>query len=52
MDYARYLLENTQKTVYQIAEYVSYKNATHFTAAFKKKFLKPQSNSGNKANGN
>ncbi|ADV50093.1 transcriptional regulator, AraC family [Cellulophaga algicola DSM 14237] len=37
MDQAKLLLENSQKMVYQIAEEVGYKNATHFTAAFKKK---------------
>ncbi|WP_158977034.1 AraC family transcriptional regulator [Cellulophaga sp. L1A9] len=37
MDHAKLLLENSQKMVYQIAEEVGYKNATHFTAAFRKK---------------
>ncbi|WP_111309916.1 helix-turn-helix domain-containing protein [Confluentibacter sediminis] len=36
MNYAKYMLENTQKMVYQIAEEIGYKNATHFTAAFKR----------------
>ncbi len=36
MSSAKYLLENTQKMVYQIAEDVGYKNATHFSAAFKR----------------
>ncbi len=38
MNKAKNLLENTQKMVYQVAEEVGYKNATHFTAAFKRKF--------------
>lgn len=38
MNSAKDMLENTQKMVYQIAEEVGYKNATHFTAAFKRKF--------------
>ena len=36
MNQAKLLLENTDKMIYQIAEEVGYKNATHFTAAFKK----------------
>lgn len=38
MGKARDMLENTQRLVYQIAEDVGYKNATHFSAAFKRKF--------------
>ena len=38
MKKAKTSLENTEKLVYQIAEEVGYKNATHFTAAFKRKF--------------
>lgn len=38
MKTAKLMLENTNKLVYQIAEEVGYKNATHFTAAFKRKF--------------
>ena len=38
MNQAKMMLENSQKMVYQIAEEVGYKNATHFTAAFKRKF--------------
>ena len=37
MNHARFLLENSQKMIYQVAESVGYKNATHFTAAFKKR---------------
>ncbi len=38
MKAAKNLLENSEKLVYQIAEETGYKNATHFTAAFKKMF--------------
>lgn len=38
MEQARYLLNNTEKMIYQIADEVGYKNATHFSAAFKRKF--------------
>lgn len=38
MSKAKDMLENTDKMVYQIAEEVGYKNATHFSAAFKRKF--------------
>jgi AraC-like DNA-binding protein len=37
MELAKRLLRTTQKPVYEIAEEVGYKNATHFTAAFKKR---------------
>ena len=33
---AKKLLEYSQKPIYEISEIVGYKNATHFTAAFKK----------------
>ncbi|MDD7887764.1 AraC family transcriptional regulator [Flavivirga sp. 57AJ16] len=33
---AKYLLESTELPIYEIAECVGYKNATHFTAAFKR----------------
>ena len=36
MNRAKYLLENTELPIYEIAETVGYKNATHFSAAFKK----------------
>lgn len=36
MEKAKYLLQNTQWPIYQIAEAVGYKNATHFSAAFKR----------------
>jgi len=35
---AKNLLKNLQLPIYQIAEDVGYKNATHFSAAFKKQF--------------
>ena len=35
---AKDLLRNTQLPIYQIAEDTGYKNATHFSAAFKKYF--------------
>ncbi|MEO2063899.1 MAG: AraC family transcriptional regulator [Christiangramia sp.] len=38
MEKARQDLENTNKMIYQIAEEVGYKNATHFSAAFKRKY--------------
>lgn len=38
MKTSKLMLENTNKLIYQIAEEVGYKNATHFTAAFKRKF--------------
>lgn len=38
MGKAKFMLENTENLVYQIAEEVGYKNATHFSAAFKRKF--------------
>lgn len=34
--HAKNLLRNTELSVYQIAEEIGYKNATHFTAAFKR----------------
>ncbi|MBU2996787.1 AraC family transcriptional regulator [Cellulophaga baltica] len=36
MEEAKKLLYQTNKPIYEIAELVGYKNATHFTAAFKK----------------
>ena len=36
MNYAQYMLKNTELTIYQISEEIGYKNATHFTVAFKK----------------
>lgn len=36
MQKAKQLLAHTQKPIYEISEMVGYKNATHFTAAFKK----------------
>lgn len=36
MNKAKNLLIHTQKTIYEIADMVGYKNPTHFTAAFKK----------------
>lgn len=36
MDKACRLLKHSQKPIYEISEIVGYKNATHFTAAFKK----------------
>ena len=36
MQKAKKLLEYSQKPIYEISEIVGYKNATHFTAAFKK----------------
>lgn len=36
MTKAKDLLRGTQMPIYQIAEDVGYKNATHFSAAFKK----------------
>ena len=38
MNKAKIMLENTQKLVYQIAEEIGYQNATHFSAAFKRRF--------------
>tara|TARA_R110000868_G_scaffold106443_2_gene291917 strand:- start:7695 stop:8669 length:975 start_codon:yes stop_codon:yes gene_type:complete len=38
MNKAKLMLENTQKLVYQIAEEIGYQNATHFSAAFKRRF--------------
>lgn len=38
MQKAKQFLQNTELPIYQIAENVGYKNATHFTAAFKRKF--------------
>jgi AraC-like DNA-binding protein len=38
MNKAKELLKNPQLPIYQIAEEVGYKNATHFTAAFKRYF--------------
>lgn len=38
MNQAKHILENTEKMVYQISEEVGYKNSTHFTAAFKRRF--------------
>lgn len=40
MEEAAKLLINTQCTIYEIAEYIGYKNATHFSAAFKKFYKK------------
>ncbi|UZO80632.1 AraC family transcriptional regulator [Aquimarina sp. ERC-38] len=36
MDHARKLLLHSKKPIYEISELVGYKNATHFSAAFKK----------------
>ncbi|MFB9058021.1 helix-turn-helix transcriptional regulator [Mariniflexile ostreae] len=36
MEKAKYLLQHTDWPIYQIAEAVGYKNATHFSAAFKR----------------
>lgn len=36
MNHAKSLLKNTEITIYEIAEKIGYKNATHFSAAFKK----------------
>ncbi len=36
MKKAKHLLQNTESPIYQIAEDVGYKNATHFSAAFKR----------------
>lgn len=38
MERARQLLEQTDRLIYEIAEAVGYKNATHFTAAFRRYF--------------
>ncbi|MBU2996467.1 AraC family transcriptional regulator [Cellulophaga baltica] len=38
MLFAKNLLENSEKLIYQIAEETGYKNATHFTAAFKRMY--------------
>lgn len=38
MDRAKDLLQSTQLPIYQIAEEIGYKNATHFSAAFKRCF--------------
>jgi len=38
MDKAQNSLKNTEIPIYEIAENIGYKNATHFTAAFKKRF--------------
>ena len=38
MKKSKQLLQNTELPIYQIAEDVGYKNATHFSAAFKRKF--------------
>lgn len=38
MNHAKYMLENTTKMIYLIAEEVGYKNSTHFTVAFKRRF--------------
>lgn len=38
MNKAKELLKSPQLTVYQIAEEIGYKNATHFSAAFKRNF--------------
>jgi AraC-like DNA-binding protein len=38
MEKAKMLLLNTQLPIYQISEDIGYKNATHFSAAFKKYF--------------
>lgn len=38
MKKSKQLLQNTELPIYQIAEHVGYKNATHFSAAFKRKF--------------
>ncbi|ASV29276.1 helix-turn-helix domain-containing protein [Maribacter cobaltidurans] len=40
MKQAKYLLLNTDIPIYQIAEEVGYKNATHFSAAFKREIGK------------
>lgn len=36
MSKAKKMLENTKKPIYQIAEEIGYRNATHFSAAFKR----------------
>lgn len=36
MEKAKMLLQNTDKPIYEISEVVGYKNATHFSAAFKR----------------
>lgn len=36
MNFAQNMLRDTELTIYQISEEVGYKNATHFSAAFKK----------------
>ncbi|GAA3650389.1 AraC family transcriptional regulator [Flavivirga jejuensis] len=36
MNKAKHLLENTELPIYEISENVGYKNATHFSAAFKR----------------
>ncbi|NJB72693.1 AraC-like DNA-binding protein [Saonia flava] len=38
MTQAKFMLDNSERMIYQIAEEVGYKNSTHFTAAFKRKF--------------
>lgn len=38
MERAQNLLKNSEVPIYEIAENIGYKNATHFTAAFKKRF--------------
>ncbi len=38
MDRAKDLLRSTQLPIYQIADEIGYKNATHFSAAFKRCF--------------
>ena len=38
MERARQMLEQTDRLIYEIAEAVGYKNATHFTAAFRRYF--------------
>ena len=40
MERARQLLQQSDQLIYQIAEAVGYKNATHFSAAFKRNFGK------------
>ncbi|MBU3027890.1 helix-turn-helix domain-containing protein [Zobellia galactanivorans] len=40
MEKAQMLLDNTELMVYEVAEEVGYKNATHFSAAFKRHFGK------------
>ena len=40
MSHAKELLKNSQRPIYEIAEDIGYRNATHFSAAFKKYYRK------------